>query len=487
MDCRILRSVTLKSDGHLSCDDSSGYRVHLGEVSSKAAWSIKKVFEAPVMRHVRQSFREGRVAWPGTCEGCDLLSPGAPALDTLSSRIEVRIEPTLACELRCPGCERMHEVVRREGDWHLDPALFESLLKSCVSSRIEVARIIYLGLGEPLEHPDFGALVKLARKIVPDTIQEVTTNGNQDFLKSIGDAHLERIIVSCDGLYQGSYVKYRIRGEVERALQFMRDVRKYAKGQPFLEWKYILFEFNDSDQELLEAQKVAEGLGVDSMMFIVTNTRFYSPRFLADRIFTFPRIRPFVSVSPAAAMQRILRTGRTEKITRADFVSGPPCLIFVDVSTLLTCGVMRLEGWVLGVDGAYADRMEVYVGDQLLFTGFHADRRPDVAKVIKQAKGPDCGFILQFPFPKGRVATLNGEMAVPLRIRICIGESETWLNCTVYYPEFDPAEFSTRYHLQDNASSNGDSPLVSIQMPTGQMPTGASHTFHTTASACHPS
>src|SRR5436309_401469 len=144
MDCRIIRSLTLKSDGHFACDDSAGYRVHLGEVSTKQAWNIKSVFEAPVWKHVRQSFAEGRVPWPGTCEHCDLLSPGSPPLDTLASSVEVRIEPTLACELRCPGCERMKEVVRREGEWHLDPAVFESLLKSFVSLGIDVPRIVYL-------------------------------------------------------------------------------------------------------------------------------------------------------------------------------------------------------------------------------------------------------------------------------------------------------------------------------------------------------
>jgi organic radical activating enzyme len=467
MDCRILRSVTLKSDGHLCCDDSSGYRVHLGEVSTKQAWNIKAVFEAPVMRHVRQSFAAGRVPWPGTCEGCDLFSPGGVPLDTLASRIEVRIEPTLACELRCPGCERMKEVVRREGDWHLNPALFENLLKSLVSSHIEIPTIIYLGLGEPLEHPDFGSLVEMASRIAPTARQEVTTNGNQGYCESIGAARLDRIIVSCDGLHQSSYVKYRIRGEVDRALQFMRDVRKYATHQPFLEWKYILFEFNDSDEELMEAQKVAEDIGVDSMMFIGTNTRFHSTRFLADGLFSFPRISPIVSISPAAAMQRILRTGRVS-IARSDS-SGLYCMFRVDVCTLLTCGVVRLEGWVLGADGSYADGMEVFLGDQLISSSWYANRRPDVPKVYGQAEGPDCGYVLQFPFSTRDITAPPappGEIAISLRIRITIGESEArseaWMSCTAFFPEFDPAVFSARYSLPPDAAHE-TAPLVSIQ------------------------
>jgi hypothetical protein len=34
MDCRILRQITLTADGHLGCDDSVGYKIDLGHVSS---------------------------------------------------------------------------------------------------------------------------------------------------------------------------------------------------------------------------------------------------------------------------------------------------------------------------------------------------------------------------------------------------------------------------------------------------------------------
>ncbi|HEY3841034.1 MAG TPA: radical SAM protein [Bryobacteraceae bacterium] len=446
MDCRILRSLTLKSDGHLACDDSSGYRIHLGEVSTRPAWNIKSVFDAPVWKHVRQSFAEGHVPWPGACEHCDLLSPGAAPVDTLATSVEVRIEPTLACELRCPGCERMKEVVRREGEWHLNPALFERLLTSLLSSGIDVPRIVYLGLGEPLEHPDFGGLVRMASKLVPSAQQELTTNGNQPYRESIGDARLNRIIVSCDGLYQASYAKYRINGKVEKALQFMRDVRRYADPHTFLEWKYILFEFNDSDEELMAAQRKAEELGVDSMMFIVTNTRFYSKRFLSERLYHLPRIIPIVSVSPAAAMQKVLRPGRTEN-HRSKASRGPSCLFFIDLCNLLTCGVIRMEGWALCGDGRYIDRIEVFIDGLLASSGRPIHRRADVPKVIKQAQGPDCGYILQFPFAAGKMATQEGEIAVDMQVRLTIDKWVVTYDCSAYFAEFDPAVFTSRYVL----------------------------------------
>jgi hypothetical protein len=184
----------------------------------------------------------------------DLLSAGAPPMDTLETSIELRIEPTLSCELRCPVA---HGNTKQNDAWV--PG-FSIRRFSKTSSRTAFGvgsmypGIVYLGLGEPLEHPNFPELCNLAMKIAPNAIHELGTNGNPLFLETVRDSQLDRIIVG-DGVRQSSYEKYRIRGSVSRALQFMRDERKYATNNRFIEWKYILFEFNDSDEELIEAQK----------------------------------------------------------------------------------------------------------------------------------------------------------------------------------------------------------------------------------------
>jgi len=486
MDCRILRSLTLKSDGHLCCDDSTGYGLHLGEVSTKPGWNIKKVFEGPVWAHVRRSFQEGRVPWPGTCEECELLSPGAAPLDTLATSVVVRVEPTLSCELRCPCCGRMQEVRRRQGDWHLAPALFESLLKSCTGLGIEVDAVVYLGLGEPLEHPAFSSLCELASKFVPSAQQELTTNGNQTYRESVGSGRLDRIIVSCDGVRQSSYAKYRIRGEVRRALQFMRDVRQYAEHRPFLEWKYILFEFNDSDEEIIEAQTTAEEIGVDSIMFIVTNSRFHSKRFLANRLFSFPLASPIASLSPAAAMQKVLRPGKVT-FGLSGTPGGPPCRLFVDDCVLLTCGVVQLQGWALGADGSYVDRIEVHLGETAVGSARTMHRRKDVPRAIPEAAGPYCGFILQFPFPAasqpghaialawryGSDAPRGGEIAFGLRLKIRVGGSAQYFDGVASFPPFDATVFAAEQHLPAADSGNGTSDLVLISIANQKVGDGS--------------
>jgi len=95
MDCRILGQVTLKSDGHLGCDDSVGYGIDLGRVAPGGGWRLRDVLNGPVYSHVREAFRDGRVPWPGTCEGCDLLADGRAAEDTLDRHVDLLVDACL--------------------------------------------------------------------------------------------------------------------------------------------------------------------------------------------------------------------------------------------------------------------------------------------------------------------------------------------------------------------------------------------------------
>lgn len=416
MDCRILRSLTLKSDGHLCCDDSNGYDLHLGEVSSKSNWDIQRVLNGPLWSHIRRSFREGRVPWPGTCESCHLLSSGAQPLDTSDSSIELRIEPTLSCALRCPCCNRQREASRRMGSWFLDPALFKSLLESCARAGLEVPMIIYLGLGEPLDHPEFATLSDLATRIVPGALQELGTNGNHSFRETVGSARLDRIIVAGDGLWQKSYVKYRIRGSIEAALQFMRDAKQYAANAPFVEWKYILFEFNDTDQEIVEAQRMAEEIGVDSIMFIITDSKWHSKRFRPDNLNCLPLLSPIATISPAASLQKVQIVGQPAPGT-STMGQGKYASCFVDACHVLSSGVLRIEGWALGIDGSYLDKLDLYLNGFLACSGRPVHRRKDVPEVITYAAGPDCGFVFQYPLVMGSSLGIHGKGEVEVEVR----------------------------------------------------------------------
>ncbi|CAN2533020.1 hypothetical+protein [Methylocapsa aurea] len=399
MDCRILRQLMLKADGHLVCDDSNGYFINLGVVSTTRGWSVAQVLTGAAYSHIRTSFEEGRIPWRDICDSCDLFSKDGIARDTLDRRIRIMIEPTLSCRLGCPTCKRGLEAGRRSGDWDLDPTLFQSLLQSCATQHIEVEEIQYLGWGEPLLHPAFDRLTQIARDYAPNACQEVTTTGNIDFHDGLPAAQIDRIVVSCDGVRQDAYEQFRRNGRLSDVFDFMRDAKQRFHSRPFVEWKYIVFSHNDSDAELVEAQALADQFAVDSLLFILTNSKNRSRRFDVDNIDDFPLRSNIASVVPAAARMKTSRSGAL--IPEGSALGDRPlATLFLDRCSITESDMAVLEGWTLDADKSYVESIDVIVGNQVRTRARTIHRRSDVVASRPDVEGPDCGFVLRFPLKR---------------------------------------------------------------------------------------
>lgn len=424
MDCRILRQVMLKADGNLVCDDSNGYFITLGEVSLAPGWSIAHVLAGGVYAHVRRSFSEGRVPWPGICETCDLFSGSGIARDTLGARMRVMVEPTLACKLACPTCKRVQEAGRRSGSWDLSPQLFSTLLASCARQGIAVEEIQYLGWGEPLLHPAFDELTLIARDLAPAAAQEVTTTGNVVFHDGLRAAQLDRLVISCDGTRQGTYGTFRRHGTLETVFRFMREAREKFAHPPFMEWKYIVFDHNDSDAEIEEAQLLAESFGLDSILFILTNSKHSSPRFGVGNFGDFPLRSRIASLSPAAAMLKVEWTGEV-LAEESSLGEGALASLYVDKCTITESRLLTLEGWCLSADLSYVDHVALVLGNRVASQVRTMHRRIDVVSARPGAVGPDCGFLIRVPIEDAQlrqtlrfvVTTRAGEQHFEARMR----------------------------------------------------------------------
>jgi len=395
MDCRILRMLTLKANGHLVCDDSSGYGLLLGEVSANPGWNIRQVIDGPVYAHVRRSFAEGRPPWPGVCEGCHTFSPGGVALDSLGSRIRLMVEPTLACDLACPACLRKKEGRTRAGSWDLDPAIFEALLKSCAKSGIDIEEVHYLGWGEPLLYPGLAELTHLVRKWHPDCVQEATTSGSIVFQDFLEDVDLDKLTVSCDGVRQESYVRYRRQGQIEKVWTLFASLERFKK-RPFVEWKYILFEHNDSNEDVALAQSLTETYGLDSLLFIITHSKWASQRYTVDTLRSFPLTTELATISPAAGISTIKRSARIlseiSEMGHRDELS-----FFIDQIHVTVSEVLEIRGWSAVAGGGRIDDIVCYRGPQQLARTRPTEPRRDVAKAMPNMSDPMCGFTFRIP------------------------------------------------------------------------------------------
>jgi molybdenum cofactor biosynthesis enzyme MoaA len=419
MDCRILRHVTLKSDGHFGCDDSVGYHTDLGHVEQASGWSLRDIFNKPIYRHIRSSFKAGNVPWPGTCEGCDLFSAAAEPVDTLDTRIELLVEPTLECNLGCACCIRKQILSNGRNTSSMDPAILTRFMRSCQADAIEIEQIHYIGWGEPLKHESFRDLFEIAKAHAPLAHQVVTTAANVDFRSTVGDAAMDRIVASVDGSSQASYEKYRRGGDLEQAIRFMRDAKIYGHRDVFLEWKYILFEHNDTDEDILLAQDIADDIGVDSLLFIITNSKWNSQRFTVDSSETIPIRSQIASVSPAAAMTSIAFDGR---------ISASPASVLghIDRCTISIGRFLTVEGWALDAASCGPAVVELLVDGVVRARSRTTLRREDVIAAHPRSAGGRSGFMFRVP-----VDVMNLPSRIEIRVSgtaNMMGGKVTWLS-----------------------------------------------------------
>lgn len=323
MHCEILETLYLRANGDVPCNDDAGESVILGQVGGDG-WSVAEIVTNPSFEHIRRELRAGRAPWE-ECQRCAWLRPHQPFRDRLAERhiVKLQIEPSLACNLRCPGCSNQIQIRQRPRPFRMDHGSFVHFLESLQAGGFGLGEIEYCGQGEPILNPELWRFIEAGRRLFPTTAQRLITNGNGNYRSVMRDQLVDEVFVSCDGLHQDSYEKYRIRGQVDRALQFMIDARAASPDRrQTVNWKYILFEFNDSDEEIAAAQHKAHEIGVDALLFVATHSLHKSLRWTDQNLASLPRLYPFVRTSATpvhAVSERSVRvvtplTGRTRRL-----------------------------------------------------------------------------------------------------------------------------------------------------------------------------
>lgn len=396
MNCEILETLYIRSNGDIPCNDDAGEHILLERAEIGAPlFNPDSAFASTQYSIIRSALARDVAPWPGTCSRCAFFRPHEPLLDGLArKRIrKIQVEPSLACNLRCPCCNQHLQARYRPKPFLMPMETFATILRGLTTHNYTVSEIEYCGQGEPLMHPHFPEFVKLAREHFPKAIQRLITNGNFDYWDTTGGEPIDEIFVSCDGALQPNYEKYRIRGEVARPLRFMEAIPKAQGGRrQKVVWKYILFEFNDSDDELILAQKIAQDIGVDILLFVFTHSRFKSIRFTRDNSASFPILYPNVITS---ATPIHFRLGR--KVSPAETWQSPRscatcgCVFMFDA---LTVDDRRLEvcGWALSKRPIQAIRLSL--DEKILGYAVMGESRPDVHQVYPGYNSPNSGFRL---------------------------------------------------------------------------------------------
>lgn len=176
----------------------------------------------------------------------------------------ISIEPTTACNLRCPECPSgLRAFSRPTGNLKQD-----FFRKTIDELHKQLIYLIFYFQGEPYINPGFLDMVKYAKDKGIYTI--TSTNGH--FLNDVNakktiESGLDRMIISVDGTTQETYENYRKEGNLESVLQGARNIVKWKKemnsATPHTIFQFLVVKPNE--HQIDEIYKIAEEIGIDEV------------------------------------------------------------------------------------------------------------------------------------------------------------------------------------------------------------------------------
>ncbi|MEM9837334.1 MAG: radical SAM protein, partial [Bacteroidota bacterium] len=177
----------------------------------------------------------------------------------------VSIEPTTACNLRCPECPSgLRSFTRPTGNLKRD--FFRQLVDQ---NYRELIYLIFYFQGEPYINPDFLDMVNYAHQKGIYTI--TSTNGhflNDTNARRTIESGLDRLIISVDGTTQETYEQYRKAGKLETVLQGARNLVKWKKKLGY--GPHLIFQFlvvRPNEHQVQDIQQLAKEIGIDEVKF----------------------------------------------------------------------------------------------------------------------------------------------------------------------------------------------------------------------------
>ena len=292
MDCNVNHSIFLRSNGSLACWCDYGSLKTLQEFDPSLDYA-EDVYLGKVYGYIREQLASGTMPFPDYCSKCMVLQPTSPFISTYARDRYIdtfQVEPSLACQLDCPGCipiqDRKTRLARTWcGHLILAPKILEKILKDFQRAGLRIRVIDFQGHGEPTLNRDVWSMIRTAKSLFPDTYATMCTHANLDFSEDMIDAGLNQIIYAIDGMDQESYAPYRVHGDFTKAYRFMSSFSTAARARETKTdtvWKYVLFRHNDSPEQLLKAQEMARDSQVSELRFIITQLGPLSTRIVDE-------------------------------------------------------------------------------------------------------------------------------------------------------------------------------------------------------------
>jgi len=255
-----------------NCQDYDG----AGQIGDLNVEDFEEIFRGERAQTLRQKLANGELPL-STCQYCAELGTASvkEARNYLKQfdlpRKGIMVENTILCNLKCLYCSRGKTVeIRCQKKITLEQAEKVAELLQLHN----IAQVCYFNLGEPFMSNNIHQEITLIREYNPDIVIYLSTNGmlidNEEKVEAA--LMLDHIFFSIDGPSQEVLGKYQIGGSFELAYDNMKSViaARNARSliKPIIEWKYVVFNWNDKEEQIKMAISLAEDAGVDLISFV---------------------------------------------------------------------------------------------------------------------------------------------------------------------------------------------------------------------------
>ena len=272
-------TAVLLCDGRVvcGCADPYGKRV-LGDARTA---SVHDIWTGATASSLRHDLNAGGSAFCGDCPLKLPLAEGEPppprprTAGSLPTRLYV--ECTAACNVSCLDacCAPETGIARTRQAGMLDVELFRRVLAELGPT---LHRIDFFNYGEAFLHKRAVEMCELVKRDYPHIYLYTSTNGGaltEESARRLVRSGIDEVTFSVDGASPDIYTKYRQRGQFDRVmanlLAAMDEKHRLGLDVPFVNWRYILFRWNDHDAEMQRARARAAAMGVDRLCWEVTD------------------------------------------------------------------------------------------------------------------------------------------------------------------------------------------------------------------------
>ena len=190
-------------------------------------------------------------------------TPPQRGLDVGPLPSRLYVECTAACNISCHQaiCAPETGITKTRQAGMIDFDLFTRVIDEAGPS---LGRVDFFNYGEAFLHKRAVEMCEYIKTKFPHIYLYTSTNGlalNEERARRLVHSGIDEVTFSIDGATQENYVKYRQRGDLKKALANLAamadEKRKAGRDVPYLNWRYILFKWNDSDDEMALARKTA--------------------------------------------------------------------------------------------------------------------------------------------------------------------------------------------------------------------------------------